>query len=361
MKNIKEEQYTNQDISEPPSLNKYFSFHSQLSGKVTYLMEFLENQDSIEIKSKSLEEPNPPIYKGIFKKENFQKFHKFFRQFDSIEEIYDFLKNIVLEKITTIEYETNIIKLKIEIPSLIKNKSPNEVNIMLLKENTDSNALLNKLIEKVEEFDILKKKVDYLYKYFDIKEIDIDNMSEFNQTSIKIFNAINSKIFKSHNEIAFINSGILKSLNKSMKNMELLYRASRDGDSSKSFHSHCDGKSNTLTIIKTSVGKRFGGFTVKEWSSEQNYIPDDKAFLFSIDNKDYYFIKKDQIEYAIQCNKNSGPYFGKGPDVLISSNCRNNSSYSKQETYDYKGKTDILVGSQKFSAIDYEIYKVNFE
>ena len=186
-------------------------------------------------------------------------------------------------------------------------------------------------------------------------------MDAFNETSNKIFNSINSKIFKSHNEIAFINTGFLKSLSKPMKNMELLFRASRDGDSSKSFHSHCDGKSNTLTIIKSSVGKRFGGFTVRGWDSEQNYIPDDKAFLFSMDNKDFYFIKKEQTEYAIHCNKNYGPTFGKGPDLYISSNCRNNSSFAKQESYDYKGKTDILLGSQKFSAIDYEIYKVNFE
>ena len=165
MKNTKEDNNTNKDTPVAPSLDQYFSFYSKLSGKVTYLMEFLNRQDSIEIKSKSLEEPNPPIYKGIFTKENFQKFHKFFRQFDSIEEIYDFLKNIGLEKITTIEYETNIIKIKIEIPSLIKNKSPNEINIMLLRENTDSNELLNELIEKVKEIDILKKKVDYLYKY----------------------------------------------------------------------------------------------------------------------------------------------------------------------------------------------------
>lgn len=360
MKNSDEVKYTNKDTPYSPPSNEIFSFHSKLSGKVTYLMEFLNKKDSIEIKSKSLEEPNPPIYKGDFTKDNFHQFNKFFRQFDSIDEIYDLLKNIGLEKITTIYYETNLLKIKIEIPSLIKNKLPNEIIIMLVKEKAETNDILEKLVEKVKEIDILTKKVNYLYKYFDIQEKDIDSMNSFNESSIRIFNAINSKIFKSHNEITFINSGIQKSLNKPIKNMELIYRASRDGDNSKNFHSKCDGKSNTLTVIKTSVGKRFGGFTAGEWSSEQNYIQDDKAFLYSIDQKEFYFIKNDQKEYAIYCNNKYGPAFGKGHDLYISSNCRNNSSFTKQESYDYKGKTDTLVGSQKFSAIDYEVYQINF-
>ena len=357
---MNDEKDNNAETPEAPSLNQYFSFHVKLSGKITYLLEFFSKKDLIEIQSKCLEDYNPPIYRGIFSKENFLKLHKFFRQFDSIDEIYDFLKNIGLEKITTIFYENNILKIKIDIPSLIKNKPPNEIIIMLLREDADTNDLLNKLNDKIKEIDILQKKVDYLYKYLDIKDIDIDSMNSFTESAIKIFNAINSKIFKSHNEITFINQGLEKALNKKIKKMELIFRASRDGDSSKSFHNKCDGKSNTLTVIKTSVGKRFGGFSAGEWSSEENYIYDENAFLFSIDIKEIYFIKKEQSQYALFCNKNYGPSFGKGPDLNISSNCRNNSSYAKQESYDYKGKTDALVGSQKFNATDYEVYQICF-
>ena len=358
MKN--DEKFTNMGTPEAPLINQCFSFHAKLSGKTTYLLDFINKRDSIEINSKSLEEPNPPIYKGILTKDNFLKFHKFFRQFDNIDEIFDFLKNIGLEKITTIFYETNTIKIKIEIPSLLKNKGPNTIILMLVSENTSPNDLLNTLIEKVKEIDELKKRVDFLYKYFDIKEYDVDLLNTFNDSSMKIFKAINSKIFKSHNEISFINQGIIKALNKSISKMELIYRASRDGDNSKCFHNMCDGKNNTLTIIKTSVGKRFGGFTQAEWSSEEGYINDEKTFLFSFDDKEFYFIKKEQTEYAIFCNRNYGPSFGKGPDLYISSNCRNNSSFTKQESFDYKGKTDALVGKQKFSAIDYEIYQLVF-
>ena len=224
------EKFTNMGTPDAPTLNQFFSFHAKLSGKITYLLDFINKRDSIEINSKSLEEPNPRIYKGIFTKDNFLKFHKFFRQFDNIDEIFDFLKNIGLEKITTIFYEANTIKIKIEIPSLLKNKEPTTIILMLVSENTNSNDLLNTLIEKVKEIDELKKRIDFLYKYFNIKEYDLDLLNSFNALAIKIFNAINSKIFKSHNEISFINQGIIKSLNKSISKMELIYRASRDGD-----------------------------------------------------------------------------------------------------------------------------------
>lgn len=40
-------------------------------------------------------------------------------------------------------------------------------------------------------------------------------------------------------------------------NWRLLYRGSRDGFLSKSFHKKCDKHPNTLTVIKTDLGKNF--------------------------------------------------------------------------------------------------------
>lgn len=358
------EKFTTNDIPVAPSLLEYFSFYVKLSGKINYLLEFFDKEKSIEIKTKSIEENNPQVYAGNFTKENFYKFHKFFRQFDTIKEIYNFLKNIVLEKITTIFFENNMIKLKIDLPSLIKNDPPLEVIIMLPKECSDINDILNTLIEKTKEIDILKKRIDYLYFYLNIKENNMEPFQPENMInddfSCKIFDSIHSKIFKSNKEILFLFNHIENSLNKKIKNMELIYRCSKDGDNSKRFHSLCDGKENTLTLVTTSVGKRFGGFTKAEWNSFGSYSEDEKAFLFSFEYNEYYPIKKEQKDYAIYCHKNYGPAFGKGPDFYISSNCRNNSSHTIQLSYDYRGRTNTLVGTQKFGVIDYEVYQINF-
>jgi hypothetical protein len=67
----------------------------------------------------------------------------------------------------------------------------------------------------------------------------------------------------------------------------LLYRGTRDGFGAKDFHSKCDGKSNTLTIIKAKASSNiFGGFSSASWDSSNTSKCDPKAFVFSLTNKD---------------------------------------------------------------------------
>ncbi len=46
---------------------------------------------------------------------------------------------------------------------------------------------------------------------------------------------------------------------------KLLYRASRDGYSCESFHSHCDNKGPTLVVIRSTKGNIFGGYSDADW------------------------------------------------------------------------------------------------
>ena len=55
-------------------------------------------------------------------------------------------------------------------------------------------------------------------------------------------------------------------LPSSRRTWVLLYRASRDGSSAESFHSKCDNKGPTVTIVN-SVNNIFGGFTDMPWMS----------------------------------------------------------------------------------------------
>ena len=68
------------------------------------------------------------------------------------------------------------------------------------------------------------------------------------------------------------------------KKMKLLYRGTRDGFKASDFHGHCDGKEGgTLTIIKTTKGNVFGGFTNVPWTSQNGvYREDGNASLFSL-------------------------------------------------------------------------------
>ena len=83
------------------------------------------------------------------------------------------------------------------------------------------------------------------------------------------------------------------------------------------FHSKCDDIPNTLVIIKSAGNRRFGAFTIKEWSSTYNesYAFDKNAFLFSLDKQKIYpyigdLENSQKNKYAIRMNKNHGPAFG---------------------------------------------------
>lgn len=117
------------------------------------------------------------------------------------------------------------------------------------------------------------------------------------------------------------------------KKLKLLYRGSRDGFGSSDFHSKCDGHSNTITMIETTKGYVFGGYTSVSWSSKEVYFSDSNAFLFSLVNKfNHPFLCKVLDEaYSIDCSSDYGPDYG--PDfgesdihITNNSNISNDSS-----------------------------------
>ena len=104
------------------------------------------------------------FYKISFKVEDFHKLNKYFRQFDTVLEIFDFIINIEKfdEKIK-IKIEDKIANLKIIIPSVSKIKQNIEIVLMIPEIKLKENELILKLCEKVEKIDILEKKINLLY------------------------------------------------------------------------------------------------------------------------------------------------------------------------------------------------------
>merc|ERR1712150_69099 len=137
---------------------------------------------------------------------------------------------------------------------------------------------------------------------------------------------------------------------------KLLYRATEDGFNAKNFHKKCDEVKNTLTIIQTTNGNVFGGYTGAAWSSYGGYLndPTSSSFIFSLKNQLNISFKAECIrnQYSIYCSQSSGPSFGGGCDLFISNDSNVNkeshtsnfgSSYNRS-TYDKY----ILAGSRQF-------------
>ncbi len=77
--------------------------------------------------------------------------------------------------------------------------------------------------------------------------------------------------------------------------MTLLYKLRSHSDSVSTFHSYCDNKGPTLTLVRNTRGYRCGGFTKQSWASRYNTnyggsasVNDPNAFLFSLEYKEKY-------------------------------------------------------------------------
>ena len=143
----------------------------------------------------------------------------------------------------------------------------------------------------------------------------------------------------------------------------LLYRGSVDGDSPYIFHSKCDNKGATVTLISTRNGWRFGGYSDVSWESNfQTYKWDYKnstnAFIFSISLKKKYNILREK--FAIFCYERYGPTFGAGQDITIRENfLTENNSCSSPSSYGWmENKNEFNGGDNYFIAKEVEVYLV---
>lgn len=70
------------------------------------------------------------------------------------------------------------------------------------------------------------------------------------------------------------------------KTWTLLYQGTRDGFGSKTFHAKCDLEGATVTIIKSTTGFFFGGYTPLPWKSSGGWIEDStmQSFIFTLKN-----------------------------------------------------------------------------
>ncbi len=159
-------------------------------------------------------------------------------------------------------------------------------------------------------------------------------------------------------------------MTKSSKGI-LLYRATRDGFTSQAFHSKCDGKKNTITIIKNNLNYVFGGYASSAWNSSGGYIKDPYAFIFSLRRagvsfKDKFTVKLAQYEYALYGTSGDGPIFGNDIHICNQSNtnigsyCQFGASYNLPDGYTFGGKVnEFLAGNyNQWTTTEIEVYQI---
>jgi hypothetical protein len=153
-------------------------------------------------------------------------------------------------------------------------------------------------------------------------------------------------------------------------NWKLLYRGSRDGFTASNFHEKCDNRTNTLTLIETTKGFIFGGFTPIAWESNTNLNKPDssgRSFLFSLQNARNSEPRKFMLmsgKNAIYCNSSCGPCFSGHCDLSVQYNCNTSTNNSTNLGGSYVNDTGIdgklvFTGEHNFTVKEIEVFTID--
>lgn len=162
------------------------------------------------------------------------------------------------------------------------------------------------------------------------------------------------------------------------KEVQILWRGSRDGFAAKEFHRRCDGHANTLTVIATIDGDVFGGFTPVEWEApaEEKYKKDEslKTCLFTLRNSFGVPPRRFPMEEVckseiIVCHAKYGPWFGRGSDLRVSNQCHANTfsavgGFGDSFVNDTglggnsMSMNNFLAGSDRFQVAEIEVFEI---
>jgi hypothetical protein len=149
---------------------------------------------------------------------------------------------------------------------------------------------------------------------------------------------------------------------------KLLYRGSRDGFGSESFHYKCDSLPHTLVVVRATNGNVFGGYTDAPWTSNGTWTHDPNAFLFSLVSKDEQQRPVRFVSTGVESTYSNlmfGPTFGGGYDLYIADNANTNTSSYSNLGYTFKHgsfvfgsgeATAFLAGSFSFQVEEIEVF-----
>ena len=380
------------------------------------------NLEKLGIRVKELSLESDHFYIKFYSLKELQNINKYFRIFDNINEVISFFEEIIEEKNASLKLDNNniILNVKInkigkgeELISLILNKkllSLNDICDNLKKEIKnlenrvcDIERLKNDIIkikeENEEEINELKDEIKLLkeenkkkdliineimnwkkkmeknneinYKEIENNKIEENKKIDVKDNSIKdldkensIKNLIDSKIIEKKEELNLLTNRLKQMKFFENKNItfKLIFRATRDGSSPRSFHEKCDGISKTFTIIKTIKGIKFGGYIDKKMSNNGGWVRDDEdCFLFSLTYMKIYNPVKNQMKYVLGENIVFSEFGLR--DNLFEASSFNILKKDKANNFFTRFENDyeICGGEREFKVEELELFQIIYE
>ena len=341
------------------------SFEKQCSIKIehnniVFILNFGVNGESVYFELFNSKNENYK-YMNIFSLTSLKKKNDWFNQFSSLEKLIKVIKNIMNSNKFKIKEEKNDIMI-----IFFSNPVDDEdmISLELNKKEKSEKEIIKELLDTIKE---LKEKNIFL-------ENKINNMEEKISSLEKLINNINQKI-EEKNTIKMENSidSLILSKNEDVKllkewisldqkiSLELIYRATRDGDTTKDFHRICDNKSPLIFIFKTLKEYIFGGYTTVFTNNPENKylkLKDEKAFVFSLNSKKKYNTK--DVNESICIYPSYLIIFGNGSNTIqIEDNALKSKNHWSNPFGSY-GDNLNLTENKNFSLVEMEVFLVKF-
>ena len=299
----------------------------------------------------------PPPEKKIDENKYLLEIAQLKNQIKILQEQITILKTKTVEKtiVKTVDNSQEILLLKQEIERLKKiqityesYKSQKEEEISRLKLQIEQLLKTQKGLEEIIEE--LKLK---LSKY--TRASNESQTLTIQDTRLEI---VKGDILQSPSELELITRKICNGYSKITLN--LLYKATIDSDKASVFHEKCDEASNSLVLIQSGNGKRFGGYTSCSWEGKSIEKQDEDAFVFSLDKMEIYDIIPG--EDAIGCYPKYGPVF-LGCQIRIYDEFFKNggTTFEKGANYETEEDFELTGGLKKFEVKEIEVYSVELQ
>ncbi len=378
---------TNETPLEQFQILKKFSLKSSLDDKKEYLLELGTNNNKIRLKLNITNELVPYVYENNYKLEELVKISKIFKLCDNIIEVVSYLNENIENKIVILKEENSDL-ISLSFKMILPNKKEEIFQLDLKRKLLNAQISLENLYKIVSDIqnenktknienEELKNEINSLKKQLDEKDKIIyelkESFNKFEEENQKQLKSISDNLIELNNPndflynysgISMINEAIkLKIPEKKEKKIEwkLIYQASLDGQNWKNCHQKCNKIEDTISLIITKFGRKFGVFKHISTNGDGPWQIDNNAFIFSIDNKKIYNVKPNQR--VIACDNDCFIQFMS--TIIITGNVLSNSykDYSKAQMNTYfEGfiKDYEISQEQNYYVKEFEVYSLKF-
>ena len=238
-----------------------------------------------------------------------------------------------------------------------------EKNILTTTQSTKEKDFIGRVIYMVENNKIIKIKEDkFIKNSYDLSDSSqyIKLQKELNiflDTEYKLLNPNNYSLITTEEDFKFFSLNI----NSNAKiTYELLYKATIDGEAASVFHSKCDEKGATITVVKVLNGSKCGGYTPLSWKRDGCWQKDPslRSFVCNLDNKTKFNLREN-YNHALDFHDNKLSCFGGYTLQLTDKNLSNKNGICNATDYQIQSPTDLIgINENNFKAVDIEIFLV---